>query len=292
MLHLASLLVLTRLGFGQLYPCPDPAQGECGRCKGHDDPHIMTFDGVFYDQHTDYCYKYVTECPFGASNPVPFDVCACHYDCGQQGGTGEKGCPNNIRCIGDVSLTFYDLTNGITSFEISIDYLNPSNPAVDTNIGSLSSGTQYTFDPSGNIFTYNQNGNEHNFAIEGSGFYGYVSYIPGDLEIYLDEAYFTGSACGLCGYFTQDFGNDDFTDSSGSIILSPTALQSGPSYENMFNIYCLFVIFTFLLCLLFGRIFIIFRLKQSLHQSWMILIHLQIHIHVMVIYLELNQLVL
>jgi len=231
MLYLSFISLLVLLCNGNLYPCPDGSQGECGRCKGHDDPHIMTFDGVFYDQHTDYCFQYVTECPFGANNPVPFDICACHYDCGS-GTPGERGCPNNIMCIGDVSLTFFDVNNGYTpTFEISIDYQNANNPAQDVlNIGALTSGNSYSFDAAGNTFLYIQNVNEHNFAVYGSNpnYYAYISYSPGDLEVYLSEAYFSGSSCGLCGYFDIDGGSNDLTDASGAIMVNPVDLQNYP----------------------------------------------------------------
>ena len=36
---------------GDLYECPDQGQRQCGRCKSVNDPHITTFDGIFYDQH-------------------------------------------------------------------------------------------------------------------------------------------------------------------------------------------------------------------------------------------------
>ena len=246
MLNLALALWLISLCNGNLYDCPDDTLGlSCGRCESSDDPHISTFDGLYYDQHTDYCFKYVTECPFGANNPVPFDICACHYDCGSGTG-GERGCPNNIRCIGDVALTFYDVGNGYTTtFEISIDYQNAANPAVDNlNIGPLVSGTSYSFDAAGNVFIYSQNGNEHIFAIYGSGnsYYAYISYIPGNLEVYLSENYFSGSSCGLCGYFDVDGGSNDLTDDTGAIIVDPADLQTWPSYVNLcsFNITIFF----------------------------------------------------
>ena len=214
----SALLILICNG-NQLYECPDSKQGRCGRCTSVNDPHITTFDGIYYDQHTDYCFKYVTECPFGAANPVPFEICGCHYDCG----FSKNRCPNNIRCIGDLSLKFYDIYNGYsTTFEITIDYQNPGNPAQDTlNIGALTSGNSYVYDVAGNLFIYIQIGNVHHFAVYGSEYYAYISYSPGDLEIYLSHEYFSRSACGLCGYFDQDDGSNDFIDNNGIIVVNP-----------------------------------------------------------------------
>ena len=226
---LVLCVILNSVCFGNdLVDCPNHAvkrNMRCGRCTSVDDPHINTLDGVPYDHHVSGCFQYITDCDFLGPPPpiVPFEVCGCHYACGTAG------------CIGDVHITFFDLTTGLQSEFAEIDYLYLGNLAVDDSNNPIPTGTPISFDPScpgypatSAYFVYTHIGYTHSFdIISGPStpfqFYAHVRYIPGYLEIYLDHRYFTHKTCGLCGYFTLN-PSDDFTGSDGVIYLTPPGL--------------------------------------------------------------------
>eukprot|EP01083_Nonionella_stella_P067014 176962_1 len=208
--------------------CP-PGVAECDQCWSHDDPHILTFDGVAYDQHTDGCFKYITPC---STDYLPFEVCGCHEMCSVGGGTGHgEGCPSNIRCIRDLHITFFD-SSGLPDYEIFIDGANGANPAEDSGplvLGPLVSTTTYFFDVD-HTFTYTQTSSVHEFEVfSGStlDFYAHIRYSPGSLEIFLGQTYFEDITCGLCGLYDHDQSND-FTGASGTVHLLPSAIPYGP----------------------------------------------------------------
>uniref|UniRef100_A0A7S0XS64 VWFD domain-containing protein n=1 Tax=Elphidium margaritaceum TaxID=933848 RepID=A0A7S0XS64_9EUKA len=214
----ATLSSLVLVNHAQLFPCPDPTIGDCGRCDSQNDPHITTFDRVYYDQHTDGCFEYVTACP-SYSGYLPFSIVACHYDCGTYGGGanlagGDRPCPSSIRCIGNVSITFYD-TSGAATYNISIDHLS-SAAAEDDSIGALTVGGSFAFDTAAShsfAYTMSTSGSGpalHTFDVYAgdNSFYGYITYSSGSLTVYLDHAFFAGKVCGLCGQFDADDSND------------------------------------------------------------------------------------
>eukprot|EP01084_Bolivina_argentea_P259423 437721_1 len=103
------------------------------------DPHITTFDNMYYDNHIPVCYKYVTGCPNNANkaaNYIPFEIYGCHYYCW-------KG--YQYTCVGDISVVFFDEL-GTKTFDINIDHTSTS-AATDalTNV-ALVNGATYTFD--------------------------------------------------------------------------------------------------------------------------------------------------
>eukprot|EP00483_Globobulimina_turgida_P001531 UN01533 len=218
---LAISLISISISTASLLPCPGLSADEnknCGRCHSTNDPHISTFDGVAYDQHTDGCFKYVTQCPeSNTRTAVPFEICGCHKECVVSSG---------IRCIGDVSISFFD--SATTTYNIEIKQSNPS-IAVDTiSSTSLTAVSSHTFDvASGHLFEYSKNVNQHIFKIFGGSpsFYAYISYRIGYLEVFLDETYFQQqNTCGLCGLFDSN-PNNDFTGSDYAIYLNPTMLS-------------------------------------------------------------------
>eukprot|EP01084_Bolivina_argentea_P185453 319796_1 len=201
--------------------CP-PGVAECDQCWSHDDPHILTFDGVAYDQHTDGCFQYVTTCTDAADN-LPFELCGCHYDCGYGNhGDNNNQCPSNIRCIGNITLTFFD-SSGTTTYELRVDVNNPTLNAFDLiSSTSLPTGT-YTFDIlNGHTFLYTKTSSHHDFDIvsgpsSGVTFYAHVSYTPGVLDVWVNDAFFSGNTCGLCGYYTG-ITSDDFLGTDGTTL--------------------------------------------------------------------------
>jgi hypothetical protein len=223
---LAILLVSTSTG--SLLQCPgnnssSAADTQCGRCHSVDDPHISTFDGTAYDQHTDGCFKYVTECRRASRRaPVPFEICGCHGECGDRGDGGAGG----PRCIGDVTISFFDSTG--TTFNIEIEKSNPLIAFDTISTNTLSHGSVHIFDVASNhLFEYVQNANQHIFKINGGGtpsFYAYISYQIGYLEVFLDAAYFQQrNTCGLCGFFDSN-PNNDFTGSDYALYVPPPLL--------------------------------------------------------------------
>eukprot|EP01083_Nonionella_stella_P067013 176954_1 len=211
--------------------CPNPSiTDDCDQCTSHDDPHIITLDGVRYDQHTDECFKYITTCA-NAANTLPFELCGCHYDCGNGGQQGEP-CPSNIRCIGDITLTLFDSSS--TSFEITVNVSSPSDDAYDViSASALTSGTLYTFDAANShTFYYTKTVSVHEFELFSSGtgavFYAHIRWSPGSLSVILNEGFFSDNTCGLCGYY-NGIQADDFLQSDGTTMtLTPNDLAANP----------------------------------------------------------------
>eukprot|EP00483_Globobulimina_turgida_P008161 UN08177 len=179
---------LISISTASLLPCPGLSADEnknCGRCHSVNDPHISTFDGVPYDQHTDGCFKYVTQCPNRSPRPrpntaVPFEICGCHDDCGEHG-VG----PTGPRCIGDVTISFFDSATA-TTYNIEIKQSNPLIAFDTISSTPLTAVSSHTFDvATGHLFEYSPNVNQHIFKIIGGSpsFYAYISYEMGYLEV-------------------------------------------------------------------------------------------------------------
>ena len=97
-------------------------------------------------------------------------------------------------------MKFNDGTVAMTCNVIA-DYKSPNDLAIDTVSNTpLTSGPIYTFNSNnGDTFLYGLAGIEHIFYMETTWGWGYVSYFPGNLEIFLSEEYFLNKSCGLCG---------------------------------------------------------------------------------------------
>ena len=131
----------------------------------------------------------------GAPPPaLPFKICGCHYVC-----------PFSIpcaRCIGDLTIQFFDLLNGAASKSAYINYLFPLNPAQDG--GAIPTGIPIQFEPShprfpatSAYFVYTLVGDTHSFEVfsgplPNPQFYARITYVPqwGNLEIYLNETFY------------------------------------------------------------------------------------------------------
>ena len=185
--------------------CPNDAYGtnRCGYCKSSDDPHILTFDGIQYDHHQSGCYKYVEKC----DQPIPIEICGCHYPCYFNHGTNTQ-----INCVGNFKIRFFD-DNGIETDSAQVIRTNP-------NVDAATIGSTVFNGVTGARFVYSRSGSNHYFEIFSGNlphpqFYGYVNYRPGYLQIWLDRNYFPFKTCGLCGKYNFDSGDDDFTGSDG-----------------------------------------------------------------------------
>eukprot|EP01083_Nonionella_stella_P204537 745569_1 len=203
--------------------CPDGTVNDrCGLCSSRNDPHIYTFDDVFYDNHVPLCYKYVTNCP---NNDVylPFEICGCHYYC-----------TNTVACIGDITITFKN-ESGTTTYQIDIDHTLGTATNTLGVPALLIDGTSYQFDTTNNHkFAYGLTGTQHTFNIySGAGplFYAYISYQSGYLQVFLSEMYFKNNVCGLCGFFDGNR-NNDFLGSDNVQYLTAAIINNPPFNVN------------------------------------------------------------
>ena len=242
---LSLLLILCRLGLGDDHDldgkCPNPGlpdDWQCNKCSSRNDPHIITLDGIPYDHHEEGCYQYITGCD-GAI--LPFEICGCHYPCYLSS--------TSIMCMGDVYITFFDLTSGAPTETAYINFATPALDAVDSsNIPIPMAPAQIPFDPScpgfplnSAYFEYNRVGITHYFDIISGPtpkdqFYAHIKYSPGHLRVFLDDQYFPGKTCGLCGLYDLD-GNNDFTGSDGVQYIFPPYIP----YPSLFKLFFVFI---------------------------------------------------
>eukprot|EP01084_Bolivina_argentea_P078678 142793_1 len=154
-------------------PGPNPTGGQCGHCTSNMDPHITTFDNMYYDNHVPICYKYVTGCP-NNPNYIPFEIIGCHYYCFSS---------YPYTCVGDISVVFFN-ESGTKTFDINIALTSTSAATDALTNGTLVNDVPYTFDTIQNHqFKYLYNTpNTHRFNIYSAtspSFYAYITYYPG-----------------------------------------------------------------------------------------------------------------